>query len=152
MKTNNPWYDPRPTEQIVSAMLCWPDRDSDTYEDDSYWSNRSIVAHRVSPETLELAVRLCESSCEVEQRTGCDILALLGAPDMPFGRESVGPVLSVLRRAADVETFEAAVCALGNIGDLEAVEDILRYCTHPDPLIRKSVATAIPSLRASPLV
>jgi HEAT repeat protein len=152
MNADDPWYDPRPTEEIVSAMLSGPARDSDTYEDDSYWSNRSVVVHRVTPETLAIAVRLCESPCEIEQRAGCDILALLGAPDKPFRRESVGPVLSVLRRAADVETFHSAVCALGNIGDLSAVPEILPYASHLDPFIRESVAKAIPSMKASPLV
>src|SRR3954454_14747508 len=113
MNPDDPWYDPRATDEIIGAMLARPARDSDSYEDDSYWSNRSILAHRVAPETLAAAARLCDSPCVIEQRLGCDILSLLGAPDMPFREQSVGPVLSVLRRATDLETLDGAISALG---------------------------------------
>jgi hypothetical protein len=152
MKPDDPWYDPRPTSEIVSAMLSRPARDSDTYEDDSYWSNRSTLTHRVTPETFAIAVRLCESVCEIEHRVGCDILALLGAPDMPFREQSVGPVVSVLSRTTDRDTRVAAISALGHIGDARAVADLLQFRDDPDASIRLAVAMAIPALRESPTV
>jgi hypothetical protein len=152
MKPDDPCHDPRSTDEIIAAMLAHPARDSDTYEDDSYWSNRAILACRVSRETLAAAVRLCESPCVIEQRTGCDILSLLGAPDMPFRRESLAPVLSVLRRASDLETLNTALSTLGNIGDGRAISDVIGLRNHSEPSVRLTVAMALPGFREARLV
>lgn len=150
MKPDDPWYDPRPTDEIISAMLGRPARDSDTDEDESYWNNRNIITHRVCRQTLETAMRLCRSQCETEQRIGCDILGQLGAPDLPFRDESVGPVLSVLRRAGDVETRRWAITALGQIGDKRAALDVLRYVGDAEPSMRLTVVMALPGFRGTP--
>lgn len=150
MRLDDPWYDPRSTDEIISVMLGRPVRDSDTDEDESYWNNRNIIAHRICRETLETAVRLCRGECEIEQRIGCDILGQLGAPDLPFRDESVGPVLSVLRRAGDIETRRWAITALGQIGDERAALDVLRYVADPEPSMRLTVAMALPGFRKTP--
>jgi HEAT repeats len=152
MSANDTWYDPRSTGEIIAAMLTSPARDSDTFEDDSYWVNRGFLSRRPTPDTLARAVQLCASACEVEQRVGCDILAGLGAPDMPFRRESVGPVLEVLNGAIDPETVGCAISTLGHLGVPSVTSEVLRYCDHPNDSIRLVTAMALPGLRGAPEV
>ena len=145
----DPWYDPRPTGEIIAAMLASPARDSDTFEDDSYWVNRGVLSHRATQDTFAKAVQLCASACEVEQRVGCDILAVLGAPDLPFRRESVGPVLAVLNGATDPETIGCAISALGHLGVPSVAPEVLRYCDHPEDSMRLVATMALPGLRGA---
>jgi HEAT repeat protein len=71
---------------------------------------------------------------------------------MPFAAESVGPVLSVLRRATDLETLNGALSAVGRIGDIQAVPEVLALLNHFEPSVRLTVAMALPGLREAPEV
>jgi HEAT repeats len=144
MKANDQWHDPRPTEVIIAAILANPTRDSEGYVDDPYWSNVQILRHRVTRDVWECAARLCASDCVVEQRLGCDILGQLGAPAGPFVPESVPVVLDTLARAKDSETIDAAIVALGFLGDCRAAGPVLGFADHSDPAVRWAVAYSLP--------
>jgi hypothetical protein len=150
MTSEDPWFDPRPTDEIIASLLANPDRDDESYEDDRYWPNVGVICHRLTPDVLARAVTLCESSCAVEQRLGCDILGGLGEPDHPFWDESVGPMLRVLDGADELETIGIAIANLGRLCHPGAAPTLLRFVNHPDDGIRYSVATALPRLADAP--
>ena len=127
----DPWYDPRTTDEIIAAMLATPDRTVVSFEEDTYWSNRGVLAHRKSSTEFEAGVRLCASVCAIEQRLGCDVLAGLGEPDHPFRSESFEPIRSVLDRATDLETRLCTLISLGRLRDRRGVDALLDHLSHP---------------------
>lgn len=144
MSTHSPWQDPRSTDAIIASMLANPDRDRDSYEHDTYWSNVGVICHRHTREVLEASIRLCVSANSTEQQLGCDILGRLGQPDHPFRDESFEPISSVLDQATDAETRECALYGLGHLRDQRAVPILLDYRRHPDERFRSAVAWALP--------
>jgi hypothetical protein len=149
MKPNDPWYDPRSTDEIVAAILANPDRDYEFYDDDHYWPNVGVICHRLTPDVLGRAIKLCHSTCLVERRLGCDILGGLGEPDHPYRDESVGPMLRVLDAADDVETTGIVLANLGRLRHPAAAPALLRFLRHPNDGIRYTLAGALPAFAKS---
>src|SRR5262245_29018225 len=149
MKRNDPWYDPRPTEEIIASILSNPDRDCDSYDDDHYWPNLGVITHRATREVWEAGVRLCASNCVFEQRLGCDILARLGAPEHPFRANSFDPIVSLLERTENNDTVLCVLYGLGHLCNPRAVPILLRYLRDPDADRRHAIAWALPHFQES---
>jgi HEAT repeat protein len=149
MRRDDPWYDRRPTDEIIASILTGPNRDDESYEDNHYWPNVGVICHRLTPDVLKRAIELCHSTCRVEQRLGCDILGGLGQPDHPFRDESVGPVLRVLDSADDLETMGVAIANLGCLRHSDAAPALLQFLRHPDDGIRYALAGALPAFAES---
>ena len=150
MNADNPWFDPRSTDEILASILVDPDWDCESSQDDRYWPNVGVICHRLTPDVLARAVALCDSECRVERRLGCDILGRLGEPEHPFRDESVGPLRRVLDSADDPDTTAIAISNLGRLRHPDAASALLRYLRHRDDGIRYTLATALPVFAESP--
>jgi HEAT repeat protein len=145
MNENSDPFEGQPTLELVNIVLTSGDED---YDDSTYWNAIWTLRRRPTPEVFEAARSLCESSCSLAQRIGCDILAQLGAAERPFASVSFPLVASVVANTDDLETLTSALSALGWLGDLRGVDLILPYLEHPDSDVRYSIRQALAALHA----
>ena len=135
--------DTRSNAELVNVILTSNDEDA---ADSAYWKAMIVLHRRGTREIFEIARTLCESSCPLEQRTGCNILSQLGGSDSPFASESFPPVVSVLDRTDDLDTVACALCAIGWLHDLRGVDHVLPFLDHPDSDIRYWVTHALTAM------
>jgi HEAT repeat protein len=135
--------DQRPTLELVNLLLINRDEDD---ADSVYWSAMRLLHLRGTVDVFEAARSLCLSSCSLEQRIGCDLLAQLGCPERPFASASFPLVVSVLHRTDDLDTLANGLCALGWLADLRGVDVVLRYMGHADSVIRYWVTHALTAM------
>ncbi|HEY7326234.1 MAG TPA: HEAT repeat domain-containing protein [Gemmataceae bacterium] len=135
--------DQRPTAELVNLLLI--NRDEDEAES-VYWSAMRVLHLRGTLEVFEAARSLCLSSCSLEQRIGCGILAQLGSPEESFASASFLLVVSVIRRTDDLDTLANGLCALGWLADLRGVDVVLHYIGHADSDIRYWVTHALTAM------
>jgi HEAT repeat protein len=143
MNENPTRYDDRLTRDLVNILLTNRDEDD---ADSAYWNAMRILHTRGTVDVFEAAKTLCESSCSLEQRIGCGILAQLGCPERPFGSASFPLVVSVVGKTNDVDTLANGLCALGWLEDPRGVDVVLLYLSHPDSDIRYWVTHALTAL------
>lgn len=128
---------------------------SGDYGDPSGWEAVHALRRNGSREVFERAAALCGAKTAIERARGFDVLAQLGkTPDHPthvFQEEAYAVVSRVAENENDPVALNAAIAALGHIGNPEAVPLIARHCQHPDEDIRFTVANALGSFPNDPL-
>lgn len=135
--------DARSTIELVNLILISNDEDS---ADSTYWDAVWTLRRRGTVEVFESARSLCAGQCPLEQRVGCDILAQLGAPKMPFVAASFPIVVSVVTNPRNLDTLASSLSALGWLRDLRGVDYVLPYLNHSDSDIRFFVTHALTAL------
>ncbi|MGW6156694.1 ankyrin repeat domain-containing protein, partial [Streptomyces sp. NPDC055144] len=114
-------------------------------DDDDWTEAVAVLRARGDEETFLAAAAWCASGEAPRRAFGADVLGQLG----PRGRYTARslPVLRALARTArDTAGLRSAVVALGNLGDLAALPEILLHAGHPEPRVRRAVALALTGL------
>jgi HEAT repeat protein len=96
-----------------------------------------------SSDACRVAVDLLEASDVRSRALGADILGQLGAPALPYRRESVAVLTRRLAVEEEAPVIEAIVAALGYLDKAAAATAVPAYGDHPDPGVRRAVAFAL---------
>jgi HEAT repeat protein len=79
-----------------------------------------------------------------------EVLGQLGYTNgRPYREETLPILLAELDQAQDPRLLQAAITALAHLGDGRALTSVLRYASHRDAGIRRTVAFALPSVAAT---
>ena len=132
----HPMDDPRSVGELISNLLSGPD-------EGLYWDAVCALHWRGTHEVLDRAVRLCQSVCAVERRSGADILGQLGVPDRTFPESCLRTLLNMLVGENDHDVLRAVLVALSHLRDPEAIVPASRFRHHPDPDVRHGVVLAL---------
>jgi len=119
-------------------------------ESDAYWDSVRELQRRGTRAVFDAVSQLCASGDPRSRSLGLDVLAQLGYEK---GRPFLGESLPIaLRLAADSDTTvrKSALSALGHLGDVKALPELLDHVADPEQAIRLAVAQAIPSVLGDP--
>jgi HEAT repeat protein len=109
------------------------------------WTAVRALQRRGDAETFEAARRLCGAGRPAERALGADVLGQLGAPELPFGDQTVAPLTALCGPHEHPDVVHAALCALGHLDDPRALDTFLGCKDHSDPEVRFAVAANLPS-------
>jgi hypothetical protein len=111
--------------------------------------SREIFEHaaawRLSDDPLKRA-RAVDILCQLRHAPAADLPAektIWLKPEWMFREESCTLVAKMLENEQDPVVLDSAICALGHLGNAEAVPAILRYQDHPAETIRFAVTFAL---------
>jgi len=128
---------------------------SGDYGDPASWEAIHALRRTGSREVFDRAATLCESKTPMQRARGFDVLAQLGKtadhPTHGFPEEAWAVVSRGAEQESDPVALNAAIAALGHIGNPGAVPLIARHCQHSDEDIRFTVANALGSFPNEPL-
>jgi|SRR6267142_3359524 len=128
---------------------------SGDYGDPASWEAIHALRRTGSREVFDRAATLCASKTPMQRARGFDVLAQLGKtadhPTHGFPEEAWAVVSRGAEQESDPVALNAAIAALGHIGNPEAVPLIARHCRHSDEDIRFTVANALGSFPNEPL-
>jgi len=124
------------------------------YGDPASWEAIHALRRTGSREVFDRAATLCGSKTPIQRARGFDVLAQLGKtaahPTRSFPEEAWAVVSRGAEQESDPVALNAAIAALGHIGNPEAVPLIARHCQHPDEDLRFTVANALGSFPNDP--
>jgi hypothetical protein len=132
---------------IEQALSNVPDADSDEADDERYWVIIGELHRRGSAAIFQRCATCATGDDPVAQRFACDVLGQLGYErGTPFGDESLSLLLSLCGAERPVEVTRASIAALGHLGRVEALPEVVACAQHRDESVRLATAIALPSL------
>jgi HEAT repeat protein len=117
-------------------------------EDDRYWGPVRELQRRADRDTFEQLVRLVGGDSEKGQRLALNVMAQLGGPERPFLEMSLPYIIELCGPERPAGVLEAAVTALGHLGDSRGLSPVLGLVTYPDVDVRFAVAFSLPAITA----
>lgn len=123
---------------------------SDFEDDHEYWTLVQRLQELGSSATYGAALLLCKSDDHARRRLACHLLGR-----MTWNRpEERDEALAVLEDRAfsesHVQVLQAALIALGQLGDPRGLDAVIVRAEHPSPDVRLAVASSLPSLVGDP--
>src|SRR5438094_8107595 len=116
------------------------------YDDDLPWEAVQALRKIGSRAVFERAAEWCGSEDPLKRARGADVLAQIGRtaehPHNNFPEESYSVVSQLARHEKDPLPLQAAIHALGHIGDPRALPLLIENCAHADRDVRFAVAFA----------
>lgn len=112
-------------------------------DEDARWTAIQELHALGTREVYERAVQLCASSAVAERVRGAEILGQLH-----MWAAEASPTLIEMLGDGDEAVIEAAIHALGQRQDAQAIDPLSRVAQHPAPNVRWAVATALEDLIA----
>jgi HEAT repeat protein len=120
---------------------------SGDYEDDTSWEAVSALRRAGTREIFDRAAEWCNSATPLLRARGADVLAQLGQttehPNNIFPEQSYLVVSTLLQREKEPLPLNAAIAAMGHIGNPQAVPLLVKYIRDPSPKIRFTLAFAL---------
>ena len=117
-------------------------------EDDVAWNAVTRLHFLGTREVLEKAIGLSQSTDSYRRARGADILGQLGVQQgvhsTSFIPERLTCLLAMLHSESDPVVLDAAIIALGHLGEPQGVREVLRYSQHSDENVRYAVAWVLP--------
>lgn len=139
--------DSRSTEELIAAAI------EDLYRKDLNPSDGAQIGHcdpavsilqaRGNREILAAAVALSNSVVPGERVLAAQIVGELGTPDRSFPEECCDCLLRLLEQEDSTEVVEAALFALGHLGNRRSDSEVVKFATHEDDHVRHAAAFAL---------
>ncbi len=118
---------------------------------DAYWDVVRHLQGRGDEATLDLALSLCAESSARSRILGLEVVSQLGYQQgRPFLEQSLPTVLRLCVSTDEPAVVEAAVDALGHLGDPRGFDAVHGQAGHASDDVRLSVAMALPFVTAGP--
>lgn len=130
-------------DELFTQTLCGE------YDDDAPWEAVRMLRKIGSREVFERAALWCQAGDELRRARGADVLAQLGKtaehPTNAFPEDSYAAISRMLRREKHALPLQAAIAALGHLGNPAAVALLIENQVqfHPSPDVRFDVAFAL---------
>jgi hypothetical protein len=116
---------------------------SEDEEGDEYWRLVRELQRRRERHAFEQLVLLVVGESEKARRVALNVLAQLGTPERPFLEESLPLVIGQCGPEQPAGVLDAAVSALGHLGDPRGLTPALRLVAHSDEDARFAVAVSL---------
>lgn len=117
------------------------------YEDDAPWEAVSALRRMGTPEVFDRAAEWCNSPTSLLRARGADVLSQIGQtaehPSNILPEQSYLVVSAMLQREKEPLPINAAIAALGHIGNPQAIPLVVKYIRDPSPKIRFTLAFAL---------
>ncbi|GAA3228774.1 HEAT repeat domain-containing protein [Dactylosporangium siamense] len=132
-------------DQLLRRAAALADTDAE-----ARWEIVVELHRRTDRETFEAACRFARAGGTAERVLGLDVLGQIGfAVDRPFLEETL-PVLTAACADDRPDVIDAAVTALGHVGDHRALATILGHAGHVSDEVRFAVAGTLPRVAGDP--
>ncbi len=82
---------------------------------------------------------MCESKSSNEIEPGADLLGQLSKPDCGFHEESLSILFRIVDEEVDTNVLQSATVALGHLGDIRAVDHLVKLKNHASEDVRHGV-------------
>ena len=117
------------------------------YDDETPWAAVYALRRLGTQEIFDKAAKWCESDNPLFRARGADVLAQLGRtiehPHNNFPEESYAIITELVQREKHQLPLNAAIAAMGHLGNSLAIPLIAGFHAHPDAEIRFTVACAL---------
>ncbi|EEF62187.1 HEAT repeat domain-containing protein [Pedosphaera parvula] len=111
----------------------------DSEDENLAWDAIRELRRRGGHEVFEVVRSLIRSEKEKERILAANVLGQLGAPALPFRKESGDMLMSTLEREKSVEVIKAICFALGHLKEARAINLLLNLKNHANADIRYAV-------------
>jgi HEAT repeat protein len=117
------------------------------YDDDAPWAAVRSLHNLGSREILDRAVEWCSAEDALKRARAADVLAQLGKSKVChenlFPEEPYRAVAQLLRDETEIQPIASAICALGHLGNIAAIPQIVTFANHSNEEVRFAVACAL---------
>ena len=123
---------------------------TDFEDDHEYWTLVQRLQELGSAATYGPALLLCKSDDPGRRRLGCHLLGRMTWKSADESDEALAVLEDRAFSEHDLQVLQAALIALGQLGDRRGLDAVVVRAEHPSPDIRLAVASALPSLVGQP--
>ncbi len=122
-----------------------------TVDEDCRWDLIGGIVGECPDDVLEMCQRLLRDRTGRERTLGADILGRLVGVDAGARPAALAALLTALSSESDACATASMVAALGHVGSLEALNQIVPLAGNSDAGVRLAVAFAVATLSPQPL-